>query len=100
MSEINNELLTTLQPEDIEVAGVMQSHLAAMADEKGMVRLLCKDCGEAQVIDDKLLGTEITCTLCDKPFQADWGEPVAELPQPTEEERVLVEESADAEDPK
>ena len=66
-----------------------------------MVRLLCKDCGEAQVIDDKLLGTEVTCTMCEKLFQAEWGEPVAELPQPTEEEEeeeVLVEEAADAED--
>ncbi len=73
MSEINNDLLTTLQPEDIEVAGVMQSHLAAMADEPGMVRLLCKDCGEAQVIDDKLLGTEVTCTMCEKTFRGRLG---------------------------
>lgn len=102
MSEINNELLTTLQSDDIEVAGVMQSHLAAMADEPGMVRLLCKDCGEAQVIDDKLLGTEVTCTMCQKTFEAEWGEPVAELPQPTEEEEeaeVIVEEAAEAEKP-
>lgn len=84
VSEINHDLLTTLQPSDIEVDGVLQSHLAAMADESGMVRLLCNDCGEAQVIDDKLLGTEIECAKCKHAIQADWGEPVAELPKPAE----------------
>jgi hypothetical protein len=85
MTEVSHELLTTLQPDDIEVAGIMQSHLAAMAAESGMVRLLCKDCGDALVIDDQLLGTEIECSHCKQEFLADWGEPVAELPTPPEE---------------
>lgn len=96
MTEMTHELLTTLQPDDIEVAGVMQSHLAAMAAESGMVRLLCKACGDAQVINDKLLGTEIECTQCDTQFFADWGEPVAELPPPSEEAEA---ESAAQRDP-
>jgi hypothetical protein len=82
ISDINSELLTTLQPEDIEVDGVLQSHLAAMADEVGHVRVLCKECGEGSVIDDKLLGTDITCAKCNNSVHADWGEPVAELPKP------------------
>ena len=83
MKEVTRELLTTLEPEDIEVAGVMPAHLKAMADKPGKVRVHC-DC-EPQVIDDTLLGTEIECPACGKTFLADWGEPVIDLPQPEEE---------------
>lgn len=85
ISEVNHELLTTLEPEDIEVAGVTLSHLSAMADEAGQVRVKCKECDEPQVIDDKLLATDIKCTGCGQTFEADWGEPVMELPKPPED---------------
>lgn len=78
VEEITRELLTTLEPDDIEVAGVDQMHLKAMAAEEGKVRVECK--GIAQVIDDQLLGTEIKCEACGEMFFADWGEPVLELP--------------------
>ena len=86
MSEVNNDLLTTLEADDIAVDGVMQSHLVAMAAEPGMVRVLCKDCNEAQVIDDKRLGTEVECTHCQQTFEVDWGEPVADLAKDPESE--------------
>tara|TARA_R110002049_G_scaffold4601_5_gene32076 strand:- start:114681 stop:116462 length:1782 start_codon:yes stop_codon:yes gene_type:complete len=82
MDEVNHDLLTTLQPEDIEVAGLTQAHIKAMADEPGQVRVTCKACEAGQVIDDKLLGTEVRCESCEEPFLADWGEPVMELPKP------------------
>ena len=85
MKDVDRELLTTLQPEDIEVAGVVQAHLSAMADEPGSVRVTCDECGAAQVILDKLLGTKVPCEGCDQSINADWGEPVAELPKPREE---------------
>ncbi|MGI9471324.1 MAG: AAA family ATPase [Rubripirellula sp.] len=81
ITEIDHDLLTTLEPEDIEVAGVTQTHLSAMAEEPGSVRVKCTHCEAAQVVDDKLLGTEIDCTSCDESFNADWGEPVMTLPQ-------------------
>ncbi len=37
-----------------------------------------------QIIDDKLLGTEIKCDSCEESFEADWGEPVMVLPKPPE----------------
>ncbi|MEM8669497.1 MAG: AAA family ATPase [Planctomycetota bacterium] len=86
MEEVNHELLTTLEASDIEVAGVMQAHLAAMADEKGQVRVVCKECESAQVIDDQLLGTTIECKACGKSFPVNWGEPVTELPEAEETE--------------
>lgn len=78
IEEVSRELLTTLEPEDIEVAGVDQMHLKAMAAEEGKVRVECK--GIPQVIDDQLLGTEVKCEQCGETFFADWGEPVLELP--------------------
>lgn len=83
MSEVTRELLTTLEPDDIEVAGVTQAHLKAMAAKSGKVRVHCD--GVPQVIDDSLLGTEIKCESCGKTFFADWGEPVIELPEVEEE---------------
>ena len=92
MKEMNRELLTTLEADDIEVAGVMQAHLIAMAAEAGHVRVTCKSCRAAQVIDDKLLGTEISCESCHQEFNADWGEPVARLPDPEVEDNAATEE--------
>ncbi len=83
MTDITRELLTTLEPADIEVAGVDPMHLKAMADQPGRVRVTCK--GVPQVIDDQLLGTEIKCVDCGEMFIADWGEPVIELPAGEEE---------------
>jgi ribosomal protein S27E len=85
MDEVDHDLLTTLESVDIEVAGVTQAHLAAMAAEAGHVRVSCNHCDAPQVIDDKLLATEVECGSCEKTYQADWGEPVAELPAPPTE---------------
>ncbi|TWU22069.1 ESX-1 secretion system protein EccA1 [Novipirellula galeiformis] len=82
MSEVDRKLLTTLEPEDIEVADVTQTHLAALVAEPGNVRVHCKHCDQAVVINDKQLATEIKCEACKEMYEADWGEPVLELPKP------------------
>lgn len=79
MTEINRDLLTTLQPDDIEVAGVTEEQLTKMAQQTGQVRVECAQCQHAQVLDDKLLGTEQTCDACNQPFPVDWGEPVVDM---------------------
>jgi ribosomal protein S27E len=76
LQDITPELLTTLQPLDIEVADVSQQHLAAMADERGNVRVKCTHCDVEQVIDDKHLGTSVACLQCGLSFEAAWGAPV------------------------
>ncbi|MEL6109341.1 MAG: AAA family ATPase [Planctomycetota bacterium] len=78
IDDVTRELLTTLEPDDIEVAGIDQAHLEAMAAEPGRVRIECD--GVPQVIDDSLLGTDVQCTECGKSYFADFGEPVLELP--------------------
>lgn len=82
VAEMNRELLTTLEADDIEVAGVDMAHLKAMAAEAGQVRVTCDKCEAGQVIDDANLGTEISCDGCKESFDADWGEPVAKLAEP------------------
>ncbi|GAA5510124.1 AAA family ATPase [Novipirellula caenicola] len=82
LTEVDRKLLTTLEPEDIEVADVTQEHLAALVAEPGNVRVHCKHCDQAVVIDDKQLATEIKCEACKEKYDADWGEPVLELPKP------------------
>jgi hypothetical protein len=84
LTDVDRDLLTTLQPEDIEVAGVSMDHLDLMAAEPGEVRVTCKLCGSSLVIDDKLLATDITCDSCKGIFRAEWGEPVAAVPAPEE----------------
>ncbi|TWU63002.1 Stage V sporulation protein K [Crateriforma conspicua] len=82
MTEVNRELLTTLEADDIEVAGVTQAHLAAMAAEPGKVRVTCTRCDVAMVIDDALLGTEVTCEHDPQVrFTPDFGDPVVQLPE-------------------
>jgi hypothetical protein len=78
IGDVTRELLTTLEADDIEVAGVDPMHLKAMAAEEGKVRVLCN--GVPQVIDDQLLGTEVQCQECGELFFADWGEPVIDVP--------------------
>ncbi len=80
MKEINRVLLTTLEAQDIEVAGVPAAYLSALADEVGHVRVKCTLCKEAMELDDSLLGTEVNCEHCDKKFVADWGYPVSKQP--------------------
>lgn len=76
MKEVSRELLTTLQPEDIELAGVAPSFLAELTQETINVRVTCPHTKKTMVIDDHMLGTEIKSEHCDKTFFADWGSPV------------------------
>jgi ribosomal protein S27E len=85
ISDINHEVLTTLEPQDIEVAGIAETHLTALAEKAGSVRVQCADCNAAQVVDDQLLGTEMKCDSCQESFVANWGEPVMTLPQASED---------------
>ena len=96
LNEVNHDLLTTLEPEDVEVAGVNQSHLQAMADQTGQVRIVCEHCEQSQVNDDRVLGTDVTCDDCQQVFFAAWGEPVVSMPEPDETvtDQVSVDEGS------
>jgi len=76
MTEVTRQLLTTLEPDDIEVAGIATPYLKALADEPGHVRVKCTACEKQVELDDQLLGTEVTCEHCAAKFVADWGYPI------------------------
>ncbi len=94
LTEVDRQLLTTLQPEDIEVAGVSMEQLDTMAAEPGNVRIVCDHCDHPQVIDDKFLATNIRCDACQEEFLTDWGEPVAALPIANPDSSQQVDEQA------
>ncbi|SMP50919.1 ATPase family associated with various cellular activities (AAA) [Neorhodopirellula lusitana] len=81
-SEITRELLVTMQPEDIELPGLTDTQLTALAEPEGMVRVVCELCDSPQVIDDAGLGIEIKCESCHEPFVPKWGSPVIDLKVP------------------
>lgn len=74
--EVTRELLTTLQPGDIEVAGIDDAHLSAMTDKQGHVRVQCQACQAEITIPDNQLATSVQCSACQAEFVAEWGEPV------------------------
>lgn len=80
ISEITLENLTTLEAEDIEVAGLTQEHLDKLVAEPGRIRVHCSKCNDAQIVDDELLATDQTCSGCGETFMIGWGEPVIDLP--------------------
>ncbi len=82
MTEVTRELLTTLEPEDIEVAGISPARLEELAQETGHVKVTCPHTGKPMVIDDRQLGTEVQSEHCDGSFVADWGSPVLLDPEP------------------
>jgi len=84
MTEVTRALLTTLEANDIEVAGVADAYLSALADEPGHVRVKCLQCAESMEIDDQMLGTEVTCEHCDKKFVTDWGYPINKTDKPAD----------------
>ncbi len=94
VDEITPELLTTLEPLDIEVADVSQAHLAAMAAETGNVKVKCSHCDFTQVLDDQKLGTDVQCDKCGQTFNAAWGEPVLVLDEePTTDVKPMAAEA-------
>ena len=88
VTEVTRPLLTTLEPDDIEVAGVARAYLKALANQAGHVRVKCGACGGSMEIDDSLLGTEVTCEHCAKKVVGDWGYPVLLEPKPEQPESV------------
>lgn len=85
-TEITRELLTTLQPSDIEIPDLTDARLDAMTEPSGMIRVTCPHCDTPQVIDDTMMATTTKCTSCDEPMDVQWGSPVIDMKPPAEPE--------------
>jgi hypothetical protein len=76
VDEVTRDLLTTLEPPDIEVSGIDQAHLSALVAQPGEVTTECAQCKQEVTISDGSLATEIPCPDCKQNFTPYWGEPV------------------------
>jgi hypothetical protein len=77
-TEIDRDLLTTLEPIDIEVAGIEQAHLAALVAHPRQLRVVCSNCEQDATIADSQLVHEVQCSSCNTGFTPMWGDPVVD----------------------
>lgn len=82
LTQVDRDLLTTLEQEDIEVDGIEQAHLAALASQSGYILVHCNHCEKEVTIADSQLANEMACPSCQQEFLPGWGELVS-LAQPT-----------------
>lgn len=83
-TEITRELLTTLEPSDIEIPDLTDAQLDVMTEPSGMIRVTCPHCDTPQVIEDTMMGTTTNCNSCSEPMEVQWGSPVIDLKAPAE----------------
>ncbi|MEM6688713.1 MAG: AAA family ATPase [Planctomycetota bacterium] len=76
VSDIDHAMLTTLEPEDIEIAGITQERLESLCESPGRVSVMCPQCQGVMSLDDDSLGREKDCVHCGAKFSPKWGEPV------------------------
>ena len=76
VAPLTKELLTVLQPEDIEVEGVPETALSREAVESLKYRMQCPGCGDARKVSFRHLGRWVQCKKCSAPFDVQWPEVV------------------------
>jgi hypothetical protein len=80
VAPLTREILTTLQPDDIEMEGVPAAVWKELDSPKRIFEVLCPGCRRHRRLPQKLLGHTVHCRECSHRFEAGWGEVVAETP--------------------
>jgi SpoVK/Ycf46/Vps4 family AAA+-type ATPase len=75
VEKLTKALLTTLQPEDIVMAGVPETVWKDLANDARPFRLTCPGCQCVARLPQRMLGSQVRCQHCQHEFEADWGEP-------------------------
>lgn len=78
VAPVTKELLTVLQPEDIEVDGVPASAVSPEAIAKLEFEMKCPGCGVSRRLQARHLGRRVQCKKCSTAFAANWPEVVGE----------------------
>ncbi|MFG0288168.1 MAG: AAA family ATPase [Rhodopirellula sp. JB044] len=78
-TDVTRELLVTMLPEDIELPNLTDAELDALVEPDGMIRVLWAQCEAPQVVDDRMMGKEATCSSCSSTFPVEWGSPVIDM---------------------
>jgi len=76
---LTRELLTTLEPGDVEMEGVPAAVWDDLGDEARSFRLECPGCRHSSRFPQKFLGLKVQCRRCQACFDADWGEVATEI---------------------
>ncbi len=76
VAPITKELLTVLQPEDIEVEGVPAAALAPERLEAMKFTMHCPGCDAPRKVSLRHLGRRVQCKKCSAEFTVNWPEPV------------------------
>jgi hypothetical protein len=71
---LTRELLTTLEPDDIEMEGVPAAVWEKLSGTATMVQIPCPGCRQASRLSLDHLGQRVECPRCRHHFVADWGE--------------------------
>jgi ATPase family associated with various cellular activities (AAA)/AAA lid domain len=71
---LTRELLTTLEPDDIEMEGVPAAVWDKLAAAGTMVHIPCPGCRQTSRLPLDHLGQRVECPRCRHHFVADWGE--------------------------
>ena len=77
---LTRELLTTLEPADIDMEGVPATVWQSLAATARTVRIPCPGCRHGGRLSLDQLGQQVECPHCGQHFEADWGEFVGESP--------------------
>ena len=72
---ITKELLTRLEPEDIDFPDI-PAEVSAAFDPEPRFRTRCPECGQSARVRGQYLGCRVQCNACQRPFIAEWGEHV------------------------
>ncbi|MEZ6091065.1 MAG: AAA family ATPase [Pirellulaceae bacterium] len=71
---LTEELLTRLEPEDVNVPGVGNDAIDRLVAQNDLLRVTCATCGKRLKVQPRLLGRKVRCRDCENIFNADWAE--------------------------
>jgi SpoVK/Ycf46/Vps4 family AAA+-type ATPase len=74
VAPLTHELLTRLDPDDIELEGVSAAKLTELAAANPALQSACPGCGQSSRLPPEMLGRTVRCQRCGKSFLADWCE--------------------------
>ncbi|MBI1900628.1 MAG: AAA family ATPase [Planctomycetia bacterium] len=77
VSPLTKEILTTLEPQDVEMEGVREDAYAAMnGKEPRQFRTPCPNCQKVSRLPETHLGMTVRCNGCGHRFVVDWADPM------------------------
>jgi hypothetical protein len=74
LTELTNEQLSTLEPDDAELTDCPAEFLAELANDKLRFHIVCPHCQHGKDVASIYLGQAVKCPKCRGEFVAEWGD--------------------------